>query len=193
MKTLSITQPPSPPTTSCRTRYGRDSHCDIFAVCFTNVGMFSEGETYMLECKNATCSKGVSVYTASAVAECSAPFTMESGVGCVYMMSTNMTWCDARVFCTDLGGDLYVPANFTALQYYLLPYAYKNVWVGVRDQKWLNGNAVTTAEWATGKPNDMTIYTCSRMVPSNSLYNLDDTTCFKASFVSLCQRQVPGM
>lgn len=40
-------------------------------------------------------------------------------VGCVFQGPSHMTFDDARTFCQDAGGDMYVAGDFEGLQEYL--------------------------------------------------------------------------
>nr|XP_027232329.1 lithostathine-1-alpha-like [Penaeus vannamei] len=112
----------------------------------------------------------------TAPSSCFPPFE-DGEAGCFYMSKVKMTWLDGRNHCRSLGADLAVPTDFDAFLSYAtragLP---QDVWLGIYDQKWLNGSRVAKELWYDGQPNGPPQY-CARKYNSR----LADAPCANAN------------
>ncbi|KAK3868356.1 hypothetical protein Pcinc_026241 [Petrolisthes cinctipes] len=119
----------------------------------------------------------------------SVPFADLVAQGCVFLNPTLRTFDEARSFCQSEGGDMYVAGDFTGLQQYLGANTYSQVWVGGKNQVWLDGRSVTEDEWGTndpdGGPND-----CIRMREMNGDPHLMMDIGCDTGYPVMCQKGV---
>ncbi|XP_047491532.1 uncharacterized protein LOC125040829 [Penaeus chinensis] len=131
------------PATPCYTR----NSC-----VFNGIG-YQHDEDFVGDCTPMKCWEQTAISTSPpGPPSCVAPFTAVPNVGCVYYHNLTMTWCDARLYCKDLGADLPVPTNVTALNVWATSYGERmEVWIGIRSRTWLDGTPVT--EWGARQPD----------------------------------------
>ncbi|XP_037784715.1 lectin BRA-3-like [Penaeus monodon] len=112
----------------------------------------------------------------AASSACLPPF-MDTGVGCFYQHTQLMSWCDARIYCSDLGGDLAVPQDYYGFEIWIRNTGTtEEKWIGAKALSWINGVAVTSDLWAPSDPNGGPDE-CIRMVFVTSQFQLADTGC----------------
>ncbi|XP_042211674.1 uncharacterized protein LOC121859070 [Homarus americanus] len=166
-------------TTTCKTR--------LLYECVVNDIVYDHGSSNLDDCTLMVCWNKVFGPITSDMRVCADPFLEVPGLGCIYLNIVEKTWDDARDCCITMGADLFVATgNFKTLQNYLQDFLSDQVWVGVRDQKWVDDRAVTVSEWGPNDP-DGSPTDCARMLVQGDFHFVGDRQC-DVNFKSLCQR-----
>ncbi|KAK3895557.1 hypothetical protein Pcinc_000742 [Petrolisthes cinctipes] len=115
----------------------------------------NEGQLQLINCSITYCKDGCltphigySDYSLSSEA---------IGEKCAHYHVSSKTWDSARDICRATGGDLIVARNHTEELYNFLTrvnYGSTDAWVGIKNNKWLDGQEVATEMWSRGQPND---------------------------------------
>ncbi|XP_042880356.1 C-type mannose receptor 2-like isoform X2 [Penaeus japonicus] len=91
---------------------------------------------------------------------CPEPF-IRIGKECFHLSTTALPWNEARQQCKQMGGDLAVPSDVTALDAYVFANTKgPGVWIGGTDQgnegvwNYINGNTIKAEDWTGGQPDN---------------------------------------